>query len=123
MRFAENIAERENILMNLSENNFHTLSQFERQLCAVQGKMFELSAKKNLASKEFIDSYMQSQTAKFFDLPYDRTQWMGEENLLYDIMEEDPNLLQGNVYDLDWIYLSLLAFSYKAGECRNRKKI
>ncbi len=104
MRFAENIAERENILMNLSENNFHTLSQFERQLCAVQGKMFELSAKKNLASKEFIDSYMQSQTAKFFDLPYDRTQWMGEENLLYDIMEEDPNLLQGNVYDTESLF-------------------
>lgn len=90
--------------MNLSENNFHTLSQFERQLCAVQGKMFELSAKKNLASKEFIDSYMQSQTAKFFDLPYDRTQWMGEENLLYDIMEEDKNLLQGKVYDLESLF-------------------
>lgn len=104
MRFAVNIAERESILMNLSENNFHTLSQFERQLCAVQGKMFELSAKKNLSSKEFIDSYMQSQTAKFFDLPYDRTQWMGEENLLYDIMEEEKNLLQGKVYDLESLF-------------------
>ena len=47
--------------------------------------MFELSAKKNFSSKEFIDFYMQSQTAKFFDLLYDRTQWMGEENLLYDV--------------------------------------
>ena len=46
MRFAENIAGRENISMKLSISNPHNLSQFERQLCAVQGKMFELSAKK-----------------------------------------------------------------------------
>ena len=74
MKYVKNIAGRENILMKLSMNNLHTLSQFERQLCAVQGKMFELSAKKNLDSKEFIDFYMNSQTAKFFDLPFDRTQ-------------------------------------------------
>ena len=61
---------RENILMNSSNNKLHSLSQFERQLCGIQGKMFELSAKKNYSSKEFIDFYMQSQTAKFFDLPY-----------------------------------------------------
>ena len=90
--------------MNLSENKFHTLSQFERQLCGVQGKMFELSAKKNLSSKDFIDSYMQSQTAKFFDLPYDRTQWLGEENLLYDIMEEKQNLKQGDLYDTEALF-------------------
>ena len=95
---------RENILMNLSEVKFHTLSQFERQLCAIQGKMFELSAKKNLSSKEFIDIYMKSQTAKFFDLPYDRTQWMGEENLLYDIMEEASNLPQGDLYDTESLF-------------------
>ena len=54
--------------------------------------MFGLSAKKNLDSKEFIDFYMQSNTARFFDLPYDRTQWLGEENLLYDVLEENQNL-------------------------------
>ena len=104
MRFVVNIAEKENILMNSSENNLHTLSQFERQLCAVQGKMFELSASKNLASKDFIDAYMQSQTVEFFDLPYDRTQWLGEENLLYDMMEENPNLKQGNIYDSESLF-------------------
>jgi hypothetical protein len=88
----------------MAENNFHTPTEFERQLCRVQGKMFILSAKKNLSSKEFIDSYMQSQTASFFDLPYDRTQWMGEENLLYDIMEENKNLSQGKVYDSESLF-------------------
>ena len=104
MRFAKNIAGRENTLMNLSDNSLHTLTQFERQLCSVQGKMFELSAKKNLSSKDFIDFYMQSQTAKFFDLPYDRTQWMGEENLLYDVMEENADLKTGNTYDSESLF-------------------
>lgn len=104
MRFANNIAGRENISMKLSMNNLHTLSQFERQLCAVQGKMFELSAKKNLSSQEFIDFYMQSKTASFFDLSYDRTQWMGEENLLYDVMEEKPDLKTGTTYDTESLF-------------------
>ena len=90
--------------MNSSNNKLHSLSQFERQLCAIQGKMFELSAKKNFSSKEFIDFYMQSQTAKFFDLLYDRTQWMGEENLLYDVMEENPKLSTGKTYDSESLF-------------------
>ena len=52
--FVVSIEGRENILMNLSENNFHTLSQFERQLCAIQGKMFELSAKKIFLVKNLL---------------------------------------------------------------------
>ncbi len=86
-------------MTSLSTDGFHRPTQFERQLCSVQGKMFELSAKKNLASKEFIDFYMQSGTARFFDLPYDRTQWLGEENLLYDVQEENPDLPQAEPCD------------------------
>lgn len=90
--------------MNLSDKNFNSLTSFERQLCGIQGKLFELSAKKNLSSKEFIDFYMQSKTAAFFDLPFDRTQWLGEENLLYDVMEENPKLLTGEVYDTESLF-------------------
>ena len=104
MKYVKNIAGRENILMKSSMNNLHNLSQFERQLCAIQGKMFVLSAKKNLDSKEFIDFYMNSQTAKFFDLPFDRTQWMGEENLLYDVMEENPHIKTGTTYDSESLF-------------------
>lgn len=91
-------------MMSLSANDFHSPSQFERQLCSVQGKMFELSAKKQLASRDFIDFYMQGQTAGFFDLPYDRTQWLGEESLLYDVLEEKPDLPHGNVYDSESLF-------------------
>lgn len=90
--------------MNLSNKGFQTLSQFERQLCGVQGKMFELSAKKGFSSREFIDFYMQSKTAEFFDLPFDRTQWLGEENLLLDVIEENPNFPTGEIYDLESLF-------------------
>ena len=91
-------------MTNLSNDTFHSLSQFERQLCGIQGKMFELSAKQNLSSKEFIDFYMQSNTARFFDLPYDRTQWLGEESLLLDVLEENQAMAHGNVYDTDCLF-------------------
>lgn len=106
--------------MNLSDKQFHNLSQFERQLCTVQGKMFELSAKKNLSSKEFIDFYMQSKTAGYFDLPYDRTQWMGEENLLYDVLEENSNLKAGDVYNsesLFWIGYIYRYWHFLTNQC------
>ncbi|MBR1536283.1 MAG: hypothetical protein IJ630_05045 [Treponema sp.] len=96
---------KENILMNSLQNKkFHTLSQFERQLCAVQGKMFELSARKNFTSREFIDFYMKSKTAQFFDLPYDRTQWLGEESLLQDVIDEATALPAGSTYDTESLF-------------------
>lgn len=66
--------------------------------------MFELSAKKNFTSREFIDFYMQSKTAQFFDLPYDRTQWLGEENLLQDVIEEADGLKTGNTYNSESLF-------------------
>ena len=97
--------------MNLLNKKPHTLTQFERQLCSVQGRMFELSAQKKLSSTEFIDFYMQSRTAEFFDLPFDRTQWLGEENLLCDVIDENPNLLTGNVYDTESLFW--IGYTYK----------
>ena len=64
-------------------------------------------SKKDIANKlqdGFIDFYMNSQTAKFFDLPYDRTQWMGEQNLLQDVIDENPSLTIGNTYDKDTLF-------------------
>ena len=119
MKFAKNIEERENILMNLSNSKNHLLSSFERQLCSVQGKMFELSADKNLSSKDFIDFYMQSNTAKYFDLPFDRTQWLGEESLLQDVLEEGNFFTTGNVYNkesLFWIGYTYRYWHFLTGE-------
>ena len=49
---------------------------------------------------------LQSKTAAFFDLPYDRTQWMGEANLLQDVLDEKSDFPKGNIFDnesLFWI--------------------
>ena len=80
------------------------LSRFERQLCNLQGKLFELSARKKFSSQEFVDFYMQSKAAKFFDLPFDRTQWLGEESLLIDVLEEKPDLPQGEIYGTEAMF-------------------
>ncbi len=105
MKSAKNTDVKENTLMNSLQNKeLHTLSEFERQLCNIQGKMFVLSVKKNYSSREFIDFFMNSKTAAYFDLPFDRTQWLGEENLLCDVTEENPELKTGETYDIDCIF-------------------
>ena len=67
-----------------------TLSSFERQLCDIQGRLFEFSLKKNLDSADFIEKFMNSKTCELLDLPYDRLQWAGEEYILEDLLEETP---------------------------------
>jgi hypothetical protein len=64
------------------------LSGFERQLCDIQGRLFEQSLKKKLDSEDFIEKFMNSKTCEFLDLPYDRLQWAGEEYILEDLLEE-----------------------------------
>ena len=120
MKYVESIVERDYILTNSSKNkNYHQLSKFERQLCTIQGKMFELSAKKNFESINFINFFMNSQTAKYFDMPYDRTQWLGEENLLQDVIDENPALIIGTTWDsetLFWIGYTYRFWHFLTGE-------
>lgn len=119
IKYATNIEGKEIILTNLSDKKLNTLSQFDRQLCAVQVRMFELSLKKGFLSREFIDLYMQSKTAEYFYLPFDRTQWLGEENLLFDFLEEKPNLQSGELYSsgaLFWIGYTYRYWHYLTGQ-------
>lgn len=81
-----------------------TISKFERQLCSVQGRMFELSAKRHYESKAFVEDFMNSRAAAYFDLPYDRTQWLGEENLLQDLIDENPSLKNGETYSNEALF-------------------
>ena len=64
------------------------LSGFERQLCDIQGRLFERSLEKGFDSADFIDKFMNSETCALFDLPYDRLQWAGEEYIMENLLEE-----------------------------------
>ena len=65
-----------------------TLNSFERQLCDIQGRLFELALKKGYDSPSFIKTFMNSETAASLDLQYDRLQWAGEEYILVNLEEE-----------------------------------
>ena len=83
-----------------------TLTGFERQLCDIQGRLFELSTAKGLDSADFIQKFMNSQTCGFLDMPYDRLQWAGEEYILENLLEETKVLIGDIQYNnevLFWI--------------------
>lgn len=105
------IGAKEGILMKSLETK--SLSQFQRQLCSVQGRLFENSAKQGFESEAFINSFMKSQTAAFFDLPFDRTQWGGEENLLYDILEETNHFIpKGKAFSNESLFWTGYLYRY-----------
>ena len=97
-----------------------SVSKFEKLLCRIQGKVFENSLTFSFSSEEFINRFMKSQTAAFFDLPYDRTQWLGEESLMQDFIEEVTNLSKNeNQYSKDslfWIGYTYRYWHFYTGE-------
>ena len=80
------------------------LSGFERQLCDIQGRLFERSAIIGLHSADFIEKYMNSKTCEYFDLPYDRLQWAGEEYILESLLEEVDVCLAGDQYNREVLF-------------------
>jgi hypothetical protein len=64
------------------------MTPLQLQLCAIQGRLFELSAKGALSSDVFIPAYMTSKTCERYDAPYHRLQWCGEEYLMEELLDE-----------------------------------
>ena len=96
-----------------------TLSGFERQLCDIQGRLFERSLKKDLDFPDFIEKFMNSKTCEFLDLPYDRLQWAGEEYILEDLLEETVVKTVGERYgneELFWTGYIYRYWHYMTGE-------
>ena len=89
-----------------------TLTRFERQLCDIQGRLFELSLKKELDSEDFIEKFMNSKTCEFFDLPYDRLQWAGEEYLLEEFLDEISVIPCGELYSREELYWTGYIYRY-----------
>ena len=82
------------------------MHELQLKLCDIQGRLFELSADKNLPSAAFIKAFMTSETAKELDSSYNRMQWMGEEYLLEEVLSSagDSLSVAGEVYQKDVLY-------------------
>ena len=74
------------------------------KLCDIQGRLFELSARKGYDSVGFVKAFMRSQTAKALDSTYNRMQWAGEEYLLEEVASEAVLSTKGEVFSLDVLY-------------------
>lgn len=66
----------------------------QRQLCDIQGRLFELAHHEGLDCPRFAESFMNSQVAVGLDRAFDRLQWAGEEYLLEELDEEVGGLSQ-----------------------------
>lgn len=82
------------------------MDSLQLKMCDIQGRLFELSAEKKLASEYFIKAFMTSETAKALDSKYNRMQWAGEEYLLEEIISAEGDRLKksGEIYSTDVLY-------------------
>ena len=97
------------------------MDELQLKLCDIQGRLFELSAEKEIPSAAFIKSFMTSETAKELDSRYNRMQWMGEEYLLEEICSATGDALSGSgeVFQKDvlyWIGYIYRYWHYYSGE-------
>lgn len=77
----------------------------KRQLCDIQGRLFELALRNDYDCPLFIKTFMNSRTATSLDDTYDRLQWAGEEYILEELNEETGGLSKaGTAYSSEVMY-------------------
>lgn len=85
----------------------------KRQLCDIQGRLFELALKNGYDCPLFIESFMNSRTAAALDDVYDRLQWAGEEYILEELNDEVNSLDKaGTAYPLEVMYWAGYTYRY-----------
>lgn len=85
----------------------------KRQLCDIQGRLFELVAKNRYDCPAFIEAFMNSKTAASLDDVYDRLQWAGEEYILEELDEEVCGLRKAGIaYSAEIMYWMGYAYRY-----------
>ncbi|MBD5493596.1 MAG: hypothetical protein HDR12_04225 [Lachnospiraceae bacterium] len=89
------------------------LSMDKRQLCDIQGRLFELALKKGYDCPLFIEAFMNSQAAAALDDVYDRLQWAGEEYILEELNDEVGGLKKvGTTYSTEVMYWAGYTYRY-----------
>ncbi len=77
----------------------------KRQLCDIQGRLFELALKNKYDCPAFIKTFMNSQAAAALDDVYDRLQWAGEEYILEELEDEVKGLEKAGItYNKEVMY-------------------
>lgn len=93
----------------------------KRQLCDIQGRLFELALRSGLDCPAFIQSFMNSRVAVALDDVYDRLQWAGEEYILEELNDEVNGLKKaGTVFPKEvmyWIGYTYRYWHYYTDEC------
>lgn len=85
----------------------------KRQLCDIQGRLFELALKNGYDCPEFIRAFMNSRTAAALDDIYDRLQWSGEEYILEELNEEVSGLKKAGIsYPVEVMYWTGYIYRY-----------
>lgn len=85
----------------------------KRQLCDIQGRLFELALKNGYDCPLFIETFMNSKAAAALDDVYDRLQWAGEEYILEELNEESHGLIKaGTIYTLEVMYWTGYTYRY-----------
>lgn len=95
------------------------LSMDKRQLCDIQGRLFELALRHGYDCPRFIALFMNSRTARALDDVYDRLQWAGEEYILEELADEVQLPRKGTLYDREvmyWIGYTYRYWHYYTGE-------
>ena len=85
----------------------------QRQLCDIQGRLFELALKDGYDCPAFIRTFMNSRAAAALDDTYDRLQWAGEEYILEELNEEAGGLKRAGIrYSSDVMYWAGYTYRY-----------
>ena len=85
----------------------------KRQLCDIQGQLFELVQKQSYDCPAFIKAFMNSSAAAALDDTYDRLQWAGEEYIFEELKEEVGGLKKaGEIYSREVMYWAGYVYRY-----------
>ncbi len=85
----------------------------QRQLCDIQGRLFELALKNGYDCPAFIQFFMNSRAAAALDDTYDRLQWAGEEYILEELEDEAGGLKKAGVrYSNEVMYWAGYTYRY-----------
>ncbi len=88
------------------------------KLCDIQGRLFERSLA--YASEEFIRDFMNSETARHLDSPYNKLHWMGEEYLLEELAEEKNLIPAGQTFSPEVLYWT--GYLYRFWACSRNEE-